>query len=158
MCSSNLSSVLGSPTFNDVVINPDLAALGLDKPSVARITTASGFVYEIKIGKAQANEDRPVQVFVTAALESQRVPGKDEKPEDKDKLDKDFKEALAKKEAKLKSEQALSKWTYTVSKWTLDALLKNRGDLLPDKKAPEGAPGAANPALPAIPGLNLPGN
>ena len=69
-----------------------------------------------------------------------------------------LKEALAKKEAKLKSEQALSKWTYTVSKWTLDALLKNRGDLLPDKKAPEGAPGAANPALPAIPGLNLPGN
>ena len=152
------SSVLGSPTFNDVVINPDLAALGLDRPDVARITTASGFVYEVKIGKAQANEDRPVQVFVTAALESQRVPGKDEKPEDKERLDKEFKEALAKKEAKLKSEQALSKWTYLVSKWTLDALLKNRGDLLPDKKGAEAAPGASTPALPGLPDFKLPGN
>ena len=152
------SSVLGSPTFNDVVVNPDLAALGLDKPDVARITTASGFVYEVKIGKPQANEDRPVQVFVTAALESQRVPGKDEKPEDKEKLDKEFKEALAKKESKLKSEQALSKWTYLVSKWTMDALLKNRGDLLPDKKAADAAPAPANPGLPSIPELKLPGN
>jgi hypothetical protein len=157
---SLFSSVLASPTFNDVVVSPDLAALGLEKPEVARITTASGFVYEIKIGKPQANEDRPVQVFVTAALESQRVVGKDEKPEDKEKLDKAFKEELSKKEAKLKSEQALSKWTYLVSKWSIDALLKNRGDLFPDKKAPDAAPGAngAAPALPGLPDFKLPGN
>ena len=154
------SSVLSAPTFTDVVVNPDLAALGLDKPDVARITSASGFVYEIKIGKPQANEDRPIQVSVTAALESQRVPGKDEKPEDKEKLDKEFKEALAKKEAKLKSEQALAKWTYLVSKWSIDPLLKNRGDLFADKKPADGGAGANGtpPALPGLPDFKLPGN
>ena len=57
------------------------------------------------------------------------------KPEDKEKLDKEFKDALAKKEEKLKTEKAFAKWTYLVSKWTIDAFLKNRHELLADKAA-----------------------
>ena len=73
--------------------------------------------------------------------------GKDEKPEDKEKLDKEFKEKLSKQDEKLQAEQALSKWTYTVSKWSVDALLKNRGELLMEKKA-----AAATPSAPGLPG------
>jgi len=156
------SSVLSAPTFNDVLVNPDLAALGLDKPDVARITTASGFVYEVKIGKPQANEDRPIQITVTASLKTERSPGKDEKPEDKTRLDKEFADKLAKQQAKLKSEQALSKWTFLVGRWSIDALLKNRGDLFADTKpvldaggAPGAIPGGAN-GLPLD--FKLPGN
>jgi hypothetical protein len=151
-------SVLSAPTFSDVRINPDLAALGLDKPSIARITTTAGFTYEIKVGTSQANEEYPIQVTVSADLQKERTPAADEKAEDKEKLDKEFKEKLEKQEQKLKAEQAYSKWTYMVSKWTIDPILKNRSDLFADKKA-EGAPageGGLPPGL-NIPGLNFPG-
>ena len=86
------------------------------------------------------------------------MPGKDEKPEDKEKLDKEFKEKLAKLEQKLKTEQGYAKWTYIVSKWTIEPILKNRSDLFADKKA-EGAPGGEGGLPPGlnIPGLSLPG-
>ena len=151
-------SVLSAPTFSDVRINPDITALGLDKPSIARITTTAGFTYEIKVGTPQANEEYPIQVSVTADLKKERTPAADEKPEDKEKLDKEFKEKLAKLEQKLKTEQSYAKWTYMVSKWTIDPILKNRSDLFADKKV-EGAPageGGLPPGL-NIPGLNLPG-
>src|SRR5439155_21869465 len=62
------------------------------------------------------------------------TPGKDEKPEDKEKLDKEFKDRLAKLEEKLKQEKGFEQWTYLVSKWTVDPLLKERKDLLAEKK------------------------
>jgi len=67
----------------------------------------------------------------------QRVPAKDEKPEDKARLDKDHKEGLAKRAEKLKSEQAMGKWTVVVKKWSIEALLKKRSELFADKKSEE---------------------
>jgi hypothetical protein len=64
----------------------------------------------------------------------ERTPGKDEKPEDKEKLDKEFKEQQKKLEEKLAQEKGLAKWTYLVSSWTVDSLLKDRAQLLVDKK------------------------
>ena len=37
-------------------------------------------------------------------------------------------------EEKLKAEKAYEKWTYVVSKWTIDPLFKERKDLLVEKK------------------------
>lgn len=141
------STVFSSTTLNDVVANPDPAALGLDKPAVARIRTTTGFSYEFRFGKPQANEDIPVQFTVSAQFPE---PAKDEKAEDKEKR--------TKLQERLKSEQALTKYTFLLSKWTVDALLKNRGDLLVGAK-PEGA-GAAEGASPIglPPGFKLPGN
>jgi hypothetical protein len=73
-------------------------------------------------------------VAVAAQLPKERTPGKDEKPEDKDKLDKEFKEQQKKLQEKLAQEQAFQNWTYLVSSWTLDPLLKNRSQLLVEKK------------------------
>jgi hypothetical protein len=150
----SFNSLLSAPSFNDLVLAPDLAKLGLDLPTKATIKTAGGFTYEVKLGKADG-DNYPLQVSVSADLKKQREAGTDEKPEDKAKLDKEFADKLAKQEEKLKSEQAFAKWTYTVSKWTVDALLKGRGELLAEKKAEEKKPSGAEALgieLPKIPG------
>ena len=128
------ASLLSAPTFDDVLIKPDLQALGLDHPVEASIRTASGFTYKLRIGKQQGEESHPVQVSVDAVLMKERPAAKDEKPEDKTRFDKEFKDRLAKQEEKLKSEQALGKWTFLMKKWTLEPLLKKRGELFADKK------------------------
>lgn len=149
----SFNSLLSSPSFNDLVLAPDLAKLGLDQPTKATIKTAGGFTYEVKLGKADG-DNYPLQVSVSADLKKLREAGKDEKPEDKAKLDKEFADKLSKLEEKLKSEQSFAKWTYTVSKWTVDALLKGRGELMAEKKADEKKPAA--PAGVESLGIDLP--
>jgi len=73
-------------------------------------------------------------VAVTAQIPKERTPGKDEKPEEKTKLDKEFKEKQKKFEDKLSQEQSYGKWIYLVSNWTVDSLLKERSQLLAEKK------------------------
>lgn len=155
----SFNSLLSAPSFNDVVLEPDLARLGLDNPTRAVVKTAGGFTYELKLGQPDG-DNYPLQVSVTAELKTAREPGAEEKPEDKERLDKEFQEALAKQREKLKAEQSFGKWTYTVSKWTVDALLKKRGELLTEKKAEAAAPAEDTPAglpaglqLPSLPGL-----
>jgi hypothetical protein len=148
----SFNSLLSAPSFNDLVLNPDLAKLGLDQPTKATIKTAGGFAYEVKLGKPDG-DNYPLQVSVSADLRKERETGKDEKPEDKAKLDKEFAEKLAKQQEKLKAEQAFGKWTYTVTKWTVDALLKGRGELLAEKKDDAAKPaGSATESL----GIELP--
>ncbi len=138
------SSLLSSPTFNDVVADPKPAELGLDRPTVATIGTTEGFTYTLKLGKPQADDALPLEVSVQGEFNATRTPGKDEKPEDKDKLDKEFQAKLEKLKEKLKAEQAYGKWTFLVSKWTVDSLLKDRTGFLADKK-PEGQPSDPSP-------------
>jgi hypothetical protein len=83
---------------------------------------------------SKTNDNYPLLVSVAAQLPKERSPAKDEKPADKDKLDKEFKEQQKKLGEKLLQEQAFQNWTYLVSSWTLDPLLKNRTQLLVEKK------------------------
>ncbi|MFO1501946.1 MAG: DUF4340 domain-containing protein [Verrucomicrobiota bacterium] len=135
-------NALSYPSFNDIV---DPAAkpeeFGVD-PVVAKIETFDNFAYTIKAAKAKGtNEDNfHLQMTVSADLVKQRTPGKDEKPEDKEKLDKEFQDKLKKLEDKLKQEKSYEKWTYVVSKWTIDPILKQRKDFLADKKADDKKP------------------
>ena len=71
---------------------------------------------------------------VSAQPRKERVAPKDEKPEDKVKLDKEFKEAQTKLDEKLNQEKSYEKWVYLVSTWTVDPLLKERSQLLVEKK------------------------
>ncbi|HEV8541618.1 MAG TPA: DUF4340 domain-containing protein [Verrucomicrobiae bacterium] len=132
---SGLNYALSSPSFNDVAapeLNTEQA--GLAKPTVAKLETFEGFTYTVDVG-AKTNEDNSfLKVKVTGNFPSQRTPGKDEKPEDKEKLDKEFKDKTEKLNEKLKNEQKLEKWTYLVSKWTVDSLLKERKDFMTEKK------------------------
>lgn len=148
---SGFSSILSYPSFNDLILDKKPEELGLDKPTVATVTTTEGFKYIVNIGKADG-ENYPLTLTVTGDFKREREPGKEEKPEDKEKLDKEFKEKLTKLDEKLKSEQALGKWTYQVSKWTVDQLLKNRHELFADKKTEE----ANDAPKPGGSPLNLP--
>jgi hypothetical protein len=100
---------------------------------VIKIETFDGFAYTVRVG-ARTNEEYPLIVSVSGQLAKERTPGKDEKPDDKTKLDKEFKEHQQKLEEKLKLEQSFGKWTYLVSAWGIDPLLKERAELLVEKK------------------------
>jgi hypothetical protein len=97
------------------------------------IETFDGFNYAIKVG-AKTNENYFLTLTVAATLPKERTAGKDEKPEDKAKLDKEFADQQKKLEEKLALEKTFEPWTYLVSGWTVDAVLKERAQLLVDKK------------------------
>lgn len=135
---SGVTSALSYPSFNDVATNTTPEQTGLDKPTVAKIETFDGLRYEVKIGnKLDDKDDHYMQVAVNANLQKERTPGKDEKPEDKEKLDKEFKDKLTKLEEKLKSEKAFEQWVYIVPKYTLEPLLKARQELLKEEAKKE---------------------
>lgn len=143
-------TALASPSFTDVSTNSNADATGLGKPQVtATIETFDGFTYTAKIGKTSGEgDDHFFQIAMTGNFPKERTPGKDEKPEDKAKLDKEFADNLKKLEERLKADLAYTKRTYVVSKWTIDPLLKERKDLLAEKKE---EPKAEDKPLPPVP-------
>jgi uncharacterized protein DUF4340 len=163
---SGVTSALSYPSFNDVATNAAPEQTGLDKPTVAKIETFDGLRYEVKIGKKlEDKDDHYMQVAVSGNFPKERTPGKDEKPEDKEKLDKEFKDKLAKQEEKLKNEKAFEQWVYAVPKYTLEPLLKARQELLKEEPKkedekkeepatsstpPKPAPGPADSLVPKI--------
>jgi hypothetical protein len=129
---------LSYPSFDDVV-DP---ATELQNPILATIETFDGFVYDIKLApKADANANYLLKMAVTANINKQRAPGADEQPEEKERLDQEFQDRVKKLEEKLKQESNYQQWTYVVSKWTIDPILKERKDYHADEKTaePEGS-------------------
>jgi hypothetical protein len=123
------------PSFSDVVAadaKPEVT--GLDKPAVVTLETADKFTYTIKVGAKSGDENVHMAFTVKADLPAKREPGKDEKPEDKDRLDKEFAENTKKLQEKLAADRKFEKFAYIISKWTVDAVLKNRSELLAEKK------------------------
>jgi hypothetical protein len=147
---STLNYALSSPSFNDVAA-PDAKPedTGFNQATMAKLETFDGFTYNVTIGGT--NEDKVhLKMDVGANFAKERAPGKDEKPEDKEKLDKEFKEKNDKLQEKLKNEEKFEKWTYLVSKYTVDTLLKPRIDFMTEKKE-EPKTEAAAPAESAVP-------
>ncbi len=130
---SAASNPLSSPSFNDVDTASKPEQLGLDKPTVVTLDTFDNFTYVVNVGH-KTNDTYPVTMAVAAQIAKERTPGKDEKAEDKDKLDKEFKEKQKKLDEKLAQEKSYEKWTYLVSSWTFDSLLKDRSQLMVEKK------------------------
>jgi hypothetical protein len=145
---SSFSYALSSPSFTDVAAG----AAGLDNPTTITLETFDHFTYTVKVG-TKTNDNFPITLTVAADLPKERTPGKDEKPEDKVKLDKEFADQQKKLQDKLAAEQKLGKWTYLVSSWTVEPLLKERAQLLAEKKdePKEEAPPAVEPTEPKQP-------
>jgi hypothetical protein len=143
-----LGSIFASPSFTDVQA-PDVK---LEEPTTtATIETFDGFHYELKIGKPNG-DNHPVLVNVSANFPKERSPGKDEKPEDKERLDGEFIVKLKKLEEKLAAEKKMEGRAYLVAKYVVDPLLKDPAALLPDKPAAPvqpttSAPGATPPPI-----------
>jgi len=129
----SVSHPLGNPSFSDVLPGDQLEGTGTNAPVVVKIGTFEDFHYTIHVGQ-KTNENYPVTVAVTAVIPKERIAGTEEKPEDKAKLDKEFKDREQKLEDKLKQEQSFASWTYLVAGWTIEPLLKERAQLLAEQK------------------------
>jgi len=132
----SVTSLLAYPSFTDVATNSAPDQTGMDKPVVANIETLDGFSYDIKVGKkvAEDRDDLYLQVAANGTFNKERTPGTDEKPEDKARLDKEFKEKVDKLEEKLKNEKSLAQYTYIVPRYSIEPIFKDRKDLLVEKK------------------------
>ncbi len=131
---SGLATLFANASFADVLA-PDAptAETGLDKPSMATIETFDNFVYTLRIGKLMG-ENYPVLVSVQAQLPKERSPGKDEKPEEKAKLDQEFQTTQKKLAERLSNEEKFSGRPFLIPKGTIDQLLKDRSALMAEKK------------------------
>lgn len=123
-------NALGKLDFTDVVIEakPEDA----DKPVTVTAETFDNLVYTLKISRAKS--DYQVNLALSGEPPSQRVPEKGEKPEDKDKRDKDFEENRKSLVARVTQEKALGKWTYIVENKALAPLLRARAQLVTGKQ------------------------
>ncbi len=164
---SGTTTAFASPSFNDVApLSAKPETLGLDKPTVVVIDTFDDFTYTVSVGK-KSGDEYPITVKVAANFPKERTPEKDEKPEDKTKADKAYADRQKQLEDTLKAAKAFEKWTYLVPSYVADPVLKERKDLLPDKKDDKAGdaakPGDAPAGLDSIlggqnglpPGLNL---
>jgi hypothetical protein len=147
---SPAANALASPSFKDVLAADAKAEeTGLDKPATVTIETFDDFTYVVKIGKL-TNEAYPLQFTVSANLTKERTPAKDEKAEDKTRLDEEFKTKIKRLEEKLASEKKLESRIYLVEKFSVEPLLKDRAALLAEKK-PETPPGGVPPPASGVP-------
>ena len=132
---TDLSSSLGWVNLVDVVADPAKADTGLDHPVTIQSKTFDGLTYTLKIGKP-VGSSYYVRFSVAGEPPAKRAPEKNEKAEDKAKKDKDFDERRKKLLEKVQGEKKLEAWTYLVAKTTVDPLLRDRAQLLPEKKKP----------------------
>jgi len=132
---TDLASSLGWVNLVDVVPDPAKADTGLDHPVVIKAETFDGLKYTLNIGK-QADANYYVRIAVAGEPAKKRKPAKNEKAEDKEKNDKAFEEQRKKLLEKVEREKKLEPWTYLVAKTGLDPLLRDRQQLMPEKKKP----------------------
>jgi hypothetical protein len=114
--------------------------------------TYDNLVYTVKVAKKADSDDYYLTVAISGEPPRERKPEKGEKPADKERLDKQFTDALTKLDERLKAEKALASWTFVVAGKTLEPLLKDRAALIAKPRKP-GAGGA--PGMP--PGMMFPG-
>lgn len=156
---ATLKSVLASARFQDVsTVEAKVVEESKDR-RVITITTKDGFTYTIQLlakpaakapdAQAQPGETPPAEenfqmtVKVEGKFATERSKPAEEKPEDAKAADEAFQASLKTLQEKLKTEQGLQGRVFEVSKYTIDALLKTRADLL-TKPAADGAASAAS--------------
>jgi hypothetical protein len=130
-----VGSSLTYPTFVDVVsTNKPASETGLDNPTTLIVETFDGLTYNLKIGKKTTDDNYYLAFNITANFPKERTPAPDEKPEDKEKKDKEFQDNLKKLKEKYEKEKKFENWNYLVTKWTIETVLKTRKELLAEKK------------------------
>ncbi len=167
--------VFGFTNFDDVASKAAKPEdLGMDKAVTANIETFEGYKYAIKMSKK--DEDHYMTVIGSGSRLAQedeskarlpqpdeskpREPGKEEKPEDKERLDKEHSDNLTQliasrekahkdNQVKLKSDRdkefadnlaklkKLEGWSFKVSSFTFDAIFKTRAEMMEEEKEEE---------------------
>lgn len=152
---SSLSSALSYASFVDVASNAAPAQTGMDHPMTATVTTFDHLTYELKIGAKTPENNYYLSVSAAGDPPAARTPGKDEKPEDKAKLDKEFEDKTKTLKDKLAQEKSLGPWVYVVSSGLIDPVIRSRARLMVDKNEDKPAAAADTAAPPAaVPDLS----
>ena len=129
----DVASALYGMQLVDVVADPKLAAI--EHPVVVKAQTFDDLTYTFKIDdKTDAGNNR-IAISVAGEPPAARTPAKGETAEEKAKQDKLFAEQHARLVERLARERSLERWTYLVSRPSIDALLRERAQLLPEQKA-----------------------
>ena len=127
--SSKISSVttpFSSPNFNDVAAAKTFNTAG---NTVVTVDTFDGFNYVAKVAPKR-DDDCAVTFSISANFPTWRAAGKDEKPEDKARLDKEFQDQQSKLADKLVKEKKFAGWVYQMPSYSVDEILKPRSQLL----------------------------
>lgn len=130
---SSLSNPFNSGNFSDVLPKSKTDQLGTNKPTVVKIDTFDDVDYTLNIG-AKTNDDYLMTVSVVDNFPDKRPVGVNEKPADKPKIDKIYQDAVQKAKDQFNQAKPLEGWTYLAASWEVDPLLKERSQLLTEKK------------------------
>ncbi len=161
-----LKSLFSFARFDDVVPASEVEKRATpDQLQKAIIKTFEGFTYELTLQPAESTQDAKegeappasenylMTVSVSATLPKERKKPAEETNEEAEAADEAFKSRLETLSTLLAETKALEGRTYEVTKFTADALLKSRTDLMDKGPGPEGAgPGANTP--PPFPGAS----
>ncbi|HXV10761.1 MAG TPA: DUF4340 domain-containing protein [Burkholderiales bacterium] len=123
---------LGTMRFADVIAGP-----GSDPVhpwTVAVAETFDNLTYRVKIAKRKAGDDYQMTFTVSGTPPRKRVPEKGEKPEEKERRDKDFAETLKALDERIAAEKALAKWTFVVASAEVEPLLKSGAEMTAAKE------------------------
>jgi hypothetical protein len=164
-----LKSLFSYARFEDVVPldQVDAIAKPLEKRTV-KIETFEGFVYTIALTPTEPEKPKEndpeaappeesvlMTVNVEATLPAERKKEEKETEDDAKTKDKAFTDRKAELEKRLAAEKALAGKTFKVTKYTVDALLKERAGLIKQPEAPAAAGGQLPPGgMP--PGMMMP--
>ncbi len=159
---SPLKSLFSYARFDDVVSKDgiDKIAKPLETKTV-KIETLEGFTYTLSVTPTEAEKPKendpeaapPEESFlitaeVTAEIPAERKKEDKESEDDAKAKDKAFADRKAELEKKLATEKAFAGRTFKVSRYVVEALLKDRAALI---KQPEAPAAAGNPAQGGLP-------
>lgn len=126
-------NALGQLGFKDVAM--DAKAPEAAKPVIVTAETFDGLLYTLRIVKTEKG-DYLVNATVAGEPPVERVAEKDEKPEEKERRDKDFAETRKRLELRIARDKARSGWTYVVDERELAPLLRPRAELTLQRRPP----------------------
>lgn len=130
----DLVSVLLYIALGDVVT--DKTKGNFDKGATLKVQSFDGLSYTIRLGDLEG-ENRYVKVALSGEPPKVRVPGKGETAEEKEKLDKTFEENRKAHMLGLERERKLEPWTFLVPNSNIEALSRDRTQILPGAKKEE---------------------
>jgi hypothetical protein len=130
------ANALGRLEFKDVATDSSGASAGKSVKIVAE--TFDRLTYTVRLAAQPGAEDYRLAFSVAGEPPRTRTPEKAEKPDEKERRDKEFAESLKRLEERLAREKELSRWTFVVAKREVEPLLKRRDEMI---RRPQKAPG-----------------
>jgi uncharacterized protein DUF4340 len=118
-------NALGNLSFTDVAVKPVEA----EKPMAVVAETFDNLTYRLNLAPRKGADEYSLNFTVSGEPPAKRAAEKDEKPEERERRDKDYEESRKRLTERLAKEKALSKWTFVVAKPAVEPMLKDRAKM-----------------------------